>query len=653
MFLFSITFTHNRASDYGGAIYSETLNSRLTFHNYTESDVCFLHNSAGTTGSSVYMNLPRKCNSSCLSESVVGITTRNLQSSMITSPNKIQLYNSEVQCINFISDTGCDLYYLKNIMLGQKILLDACVYDYYNHPVDVAQFLISGTKNLGYHLHSNNTLIKCNQILELVSIYGNESTYFNYSITISLYDNRQSESKEVLTKLMVELSPCHPGFLYYKMSQKCECYSTSDDVLCSGSSSTIKRGYWFGSVTGKSTVTFCPINYCNFTCCETFNGYYHLSPGRDNQCRSHRLGAACGNCENGYTLPFYSAECINEDNCTVLQTVIVIVLTVVYWIALVIAVFITMYYKVSIGYLYAITYYYSMVDVLLSEYLYIPNGLYIIINIMYSIFKLTPQFLGKLCLVRGLSGIDQRFIHYVHPLAVSLMLVMIVVLARFSRRLSVFISRGIIRVICFLLLLSYTSVTVTSLLLVKYLKFSDVDKIYTYLSPDIEYFQGRHLAYGIIALLCIIFIVIGVPLILIVEPFLNHKINFVRMKPLLDQFQGGYKNMYRWFAGYYMICRIVVITITVIFTSADFISGYLLVITCGTIALAHLYIRPYTSKLLNVFDGLVLLLLVLVAILLFADFINSDSFVPITFVLLTLPLTIFVVLCLYVHKDAL
>ena len=489
--------------------------------------------------------------------------------------DEIQLYNSEIQCIDFVNDTGCVLYYVQNIMLGQKILLNACMYDYYNHSVDAACLLISGTTNQGYSLDSSKTLITCNHTIELASIYGNESTQFDYSINISLYDNCQSESKQVLTKLVVELSPCHPGFSFHIKSQKCECYNSREDIVfCSGSSSTIKRGYWFGIVTGKPTVTFCPINYCNFTCCDTSNKYYHLSPVRDNQCRSHRSGAACGNCENGYTLPFFSTKCINEDYCTVLQTVIVVILTVVYWIALVIVVFITMYCKVSVGYLYAITYYYSMVDVLLTEYLHIPNGLYITINIIYSIFKLTPQFLGKLCLVRGLSGIDQQFIHYVHPLAVSLMLLMIVKLARFSHRLSVFISRGIIQVICFLLLLSYTSVTVTSLLLVKYLKFSDVDKIYTYLSPDMEYFQGRHLIYGIIASLCIIFIVIGVPLILITEPFLNHKINFIRIKPLLDQFRGCHKNKYRWFAGYYMICRIVVITITVIFSSDDFISRY-------------------------------------------------------------------------------
>ena len=124
------------------------------------------------------------------------------------------------------------------------------------------------------------------------------------------------------------------------------------------------------------------------------------------------------------------------------------------------------------------------------------------------------------------------------------------------------------------------------------------------------------------------------------------------MKPLLDQFQGCYKDRYRWFAGYYMICRIVIITITIVLSSNDFTSRYLLITTCAAILLVHLSVRPYKSKLLNAFDGLLLLLLVLVSILLLAEFINSDSVVQITFALLTIPVVIFLALYLNVHKDA-
>ena len=199
----------------------------------------------------------------------------------------------------------------------------------------------------------------------------------------------------------------------------CECYNASDIVFCSGSSSTIKRGYWFGSVMGKSTVTFCPINYCNFTCCKTSNGYYHLSPVRVNQCRSHRSGTACGSCEKGYTLSFDSVDCYN---CSSLPM---------------------MHFKVGMGYLYVITYYYSVVDLLLSQNLYLSSALNTTVNVMSSIAKIIPQFLGQFCFIANMSGIDQQFIHYSHPVAITLFLVTITVVARRSHRLSNFISKGI------------------------------------------------------------------------------------------------------------------------------------------------------------------------------------------------------------------
>ena len=49
------------------------------------------------------------------------------------------------------------------------------------------------------------------------------------------------------------------------------------------------------------------------------------------------------------------------------------------------------------------------------------------------------------------------------------------------------------------------------------LRFVDIDKVYTYLSPDIEYFNGRHLAYAIVALILTVTIVIGFPLLLLLE----------------------------------------------------------------------------------------------------------------------------------------
>ena len=318
---------------------------------------------------------------------------------------------------------------------------------------------------------------------------------------------------------------------------------------------------------------------------------------------------------------------------------------------MVILVFAIMYYKVGIGYLYCITYYYSIVDILLGQSLEASRGLYVTVSIMSSFSKITPQFLGELCLTTGMSGIDQQFIHCIHPAAVLLIIVMISLLARKSPRFTAIISKGIIHVICLLLLLSYTSIASTSLLLMRSLTFHEIDKVYTYLSPDIEYFHGRHLAYGVVALLCSISIVPGLPLLLTLQHILNHKFNFVKIKPLLDQFQGCYKDNYRCFAGYYMICRLVIITIVIANSSNELVARYVLIVACGIIALIHVTVKPYNDEVLNKFDGVVLQLIIFIAVLSLLDDFDSPLVIMITFMLVILPSIIFIALALFLSKD--
>ena len=644
----NITFYGNTANDYGGAIYALLKESSMYFNS---SNMNFKDNNAGIIHKPVYLNVPKSCNSSCVSHSVY-IANKTI---VFTTSSKLILYNPS-KCING-NGTNCDTYYLQNIMLGQKITFDACVVDYFDQPIgDAKEFLITALNHQDYNISGSKYIsVLCNYTTQGISVIGNlhSNTSYNYSLTISMHVARISELN-ISVNLTIELSQCHPGFWYSSDSQKCECYDTENIISCSGSSSTIKRGYWFGSVTGIYTVTSCPNDYCNFTCCEIANGIYHLSPVRLNQCGSHRSGVGCGNCEKGYTLSFDSTECVNIDECTIAQTVLVTTLSFLYWIIIVVAVFAMMYFRITIGSLYAIIYYYSVVDILLGRVLFISNGLHTTVNIMSSLAKLTPQFLGKLCLIRNMSGIDQQFMHYMHPTAVSLILIVISMLARRSHGFSSFVSRGIIHFICFLLLLSYTSVTSTSLLLMRSLKFMKIDRLYTYLSPDIEYFHGRHLAYAMVAMTFTIVIVIGLPLLLLLEPFFNSKINFIKIKPLLDQFQCCYKDKYRWFASYYMICRIVIIVLVILKISDDFTTQYLLSLTCALMAFIHLSVRPYVNTFHNIFDGAILQFIVILSILPIIEFINyyNKVFVlVIVYLLIILPLASFITIKLWVNRN--
>ena len=649
----TVTLISNKANNRGGAIYSK-ITPDTKYFNISE---IFLGDNTAAMAGHLYIDVPESCNSSCLNARILGISNGTLDKRVSTSPRILKLYDP-AKCISNDSVT-CEKYYIENIMLGQELTINPCLLDYYNSPAEVTQFRIAGDENYqNYFVQgSEYTSISCDHKIEGIIVIGNiinSSLPLNYSVLFTSYTTRKSKRKIISVNLTVELTPCHPGFQYHTKSQKCECYNTSGIISCSGSSSAIRRGYWFGHVTGIPTVTFCPINYCNFTCCKTTNGYYHLSPVRDNQCKSHRSGTACGRCQEGYTLSFDSAECIDVNKCNTGLIILVVMLTVLYWLVVVVAVFIITYYQVGIGYFYAVTYYYSVVDIMLSQHTDISNGLYIAVTIVSSTAKVTPQFLGHLCLFKNMSGIDQQFIHYIHPLAVSVILIMISWLARHSNRLSMLISKGIIHAICFLMLLSYTSVATTSLLLMRSLTFVDVNNVYTYLSPEIKYFHGRHLAYGIIAIILALVIVIGLPLLLILEPFLNNKINFFRVKPLLDQFQGCYKDKYRWCAAYYMICRLIIIIIANF--SEEFVSRYLLITASTAIALIHVTVEPYADDILNKFDGAILHLMVVVTALpLFEYFDTFDSsfVVGIAFVLVILPLILFVVMKAFTSRQTL
>ena len=648
-----VTFTINNAL-YGGAMFFDRTNTTLTFNNNTPG-INFTRNTARIAGNNMYFDLIRS-GQNCLNNRAFGVADE-IKRHIVTPPSKLELYDP-AKCISYYNKMKeCDQYYISHLMLGEEIIIPVCLRDYCNEPsYSTQRFTIREFSKPNYVINgSTEFLLSCqSDALQDIRIIGNESLTkslnYSFDVTLNIYGN--SNWKQVSVYLTIQLTPCYPGFWQYPESQKCDCCNASGIISCSGSSSTIKKGYWFGSVNGEPTVSVCPINYCNFTCCGTSNGYYQLSPVRDNQCRSHRTGTACGSCTDGYTLSFDSTECINTDNCTTGQTILVILLTVTYWIIMVTLVFAMMYYKVEIGYLYSITYYYSIVDILLSQNLQTSRGLYVIVSIISSFSKIIPQFLGELCLTTGMSGIDQQFIHYIHPSAVILILVIIIVLAKRSRRISTIISRGIIHVICLLLLLSYTSIASTSLLLLGLLQFHDINEVYTYLSPDIKYFNGRHLAYGIVALVCTASIVIGLPLLLMLEPFLNHKLNFVKIKPLLDQFQGCYKDKYRCFAGFYMICRLLVITIIIINSFNTFIADYLLISACLLIALIHLMFKPYNNKTLNKLDGMILQTIVLVAALpLLDDGFDSAFVTTIAFVLVFLPLIIFIITTLYLHKN--
>ena len=641
----NVQFISNSAKQKGGAMYINLVTDHCdVFENITDpSKISFTNNSAGITGSSIYFSIYHTCriNNSLLyylnrynySESQSGYP----KIPIVTSPYNVKLYSPAIA----INNSSNDYVMQEPKMLGEPIQVTASVFDYFNNITEPVTFSIDcETCGDDYRLSMYQISVHNQSIYEL-KIFSQVSTETanNTNISITLLSALAPNYKPISASLSIQLSHCRVGYFYTKTQEQCCCYSYNDLVYCKRDYVEIKIGYWIGYLTKEHyTSSICPDNYCSSERRETSPGYYRLRGKPDDQCSSHRTGVACGECKSGYTLAYDSPDCINADKCSAGMTILVIVLTILYWIAIVAVVFGLMHFQfqISSGYAYGIIYYYSIVDILLVND--VSDEIFHLVGILTSFAKLHPQLFGQLCLVEGLSGIDQQFIHYSHALAVSLILLIIVLVTKYSIRVAVFVRRCIIRVICLLLLLSYTSLASTSLQLLRPLTFNDVDEVRTYSSPDIKYFIGRHLVYGIVAILCEVIIVIGLPLFLLIEPVLRRRINLIKIKPLLDQFQGCYKDKYRWFAAYYLICRQVIILIVYVGNGNYYHMLYGLQTACVIIAMIHGWVQPYKNNFLNGLDEVILLVLVLVVNL---NLFSLSSFIPTNYlsvVLVILPL---------------
>ena len=541
-------------------------------------------------------------------------------------------------------DTDCVTYYITDIMLGEEIEIPAEVVGYNNKSAESAVFFIACEENCTTSNGSTNYMITGTTPILISDKFGGiKITGIQNGPPLKLH----LFSASLHFDLVVELIPCRSGYMYNKVTMQCECYTTDGIVSCS-SEPTIERDYWFGMVDNTTTVSRCPYTYCNFRRREISPGRFVLPSVQDDQCDSHRTGPACGSCDDGYTIPFDSVKCVNVDDCHPGYTVLVIIGVMVYWIIVIVVAFFSVLYlchiKCSIGYLFGIIYYYSVVDVLLGEVVNYSDGLNSLVQIFGgTIFKLYPGFLYKVCFIEGMDTIDQLGVHYVHPVAVLVLIWLLSQFTRCSTKASHLISIVTTPMTILTLTLAYVSISDTSLRLLRYLHYEDVDRTYVYLSPTTEYFTGRHIAYFFIALFSELVVGIGLPLVLLFQPFLNHKINFTRFKPLFIQFQKCYKDRFHWLASAYLLFRQAILIIIFVHFSDVYIEQYLLMIVSVIVALLHYVFQPYKSNALNKFDGVILytlLLIVSLRLIAYSNGFTAGATVGITYVLYFFPIII-------------
>ena len=380
-----VQFIANKATLNGGAIYvdlvSDVASNRFicetkTFITkydkfFSSNTVKFINNSATIAGNSLYFNIPRSCpvnvninkSDSILyvpcqfnySQPVNGKMMQDIPCDLdytlfngtgapiVTSPHKLRLYFPYNEGYNISSTSKHNTYFIRNNILGQEVKFTGAVFDYFGKLANPTQFSVQ-LQCCEYSLRSTDHDHVLTESIDnttdlTVSFKGKRIDTAHINITITLTSLSYSLNK-INATLVVELIPCveYPGYTYNEDSQTCVCYHAN--VKCYPDSNEIKRGYWFGSITSTTITSLCPNHYCKFMDREqTSEGYFELPNTINAQCNHHRVGRACGECSSGYTLSYDSTDCVSVDQCGPGWTVLVIVLTCWYWIAVVACVF--------------------------------------------------------------------------------------------------------------------------------------------------------------------------------------------------------------------------------------------------------------------------------------------------------------------------
>ena len=458
-----------------------------------------------------------------------------------------------------------------------------------------------------------------------------------------------------------------------------------------GSFLTVTPGYWYDDGLHYYVIS-CPADYCAFY---NWNSKILLEPfpDRDLQCEHRWKGFSCGVCD-GF-IKYDTTECILSSDCFVnsvpYSLLALFMISFFYWCVIISLIFILLHFNLNItaGYAFGIIFYYSVLEQVVSvlnqvmqdrmcaiyeDYYFYSCDLgtvnTYILKFFSSIGNLKPPFLQyvKLCL-GGTEVIDHKLLVYIHPLIVFTIVVTIFVSSRRFVCVARFLGRYInSKSISLLILLSYSSVSYTSVQLLRPLAFFEFKVISddfmqpfqvfgesnfvgwkSYWSPAIKYFHDHHRYCVIIAILCEIIIGFGFPFLLLFQRYLtrHHNMNFMSIRPIIDQLQACYKNECYWFSAYYLICRQVICGVDI---ACDILLGFwmlkeeytyakyiILLIVCCIIMVMHMWFQPYRLKSLNVLDGLILVSLVLLLICGLDG--NSYGVLPILWIL---PLVFFI-----------
>jgi hypothetical protein len=460
---------------------------------------------------------------------------------------------------------------------------------------------------------------------------------------------RTLQPVSVVLPLHIILTNCNYAFYYDPNGKRCRCSDANPDVILCVTSPTFtvptpcgRNRYWFGPLPSGSNSAnnsdynsddqimvyqFCHTGKCsnndsNDSNDKCLDRQYIPVKSSDDLCKKNLTGPLCSMCEDKF-LTYNSYSCVDE--CTVGHKIGLIILMFVecFFIVGVILVFLKLNIRISTAGFYSFLYFYSILPLLLWMDVH-PLPFEVLLTIISGITSLDFALLqyAEFCLFDDVMAIHYEVLHYIYPLTVVALVIAIIKFDQHClRRVQFFTGNSAVQALCIILLISYTSISVTSLRILLPLNYQNISSgksvgnvSFVYVEPGIEYMDiAYHLPYWLIAFIMEVFIVIPFAIFIFVTPWLIRCVNLTRIKPLLDEYQNCFKDEYRWFAGVYLLARQAFFLVSMVSTNPQMMA-YLQQLFCLGLLLFVATLQPYCNKWYNYVDIFFLFILSLLSI---------------------------------------
>ena len=705
----TVIFLRNTAVEHGGAIYValstpfDYLLSHVCFIRYYSETVLpsnwktnftFINNTARQSNSSIFTSTLQPCARAYFNGAYLFDKKPfyhypdNGDNNISTLPQTFKFINDSSKVCSIVLNKPYELFC--RVVPGEIFHLPVILEDELEERVDDAMFIATCTGSQSpnvlspYHF-TNGTIQIAGKPNDICHLQLQTDTKYPASIVIQ-----------------VTLLNCPPGLVYNVHKRECQCVVnhtpqtpaiTGCDINCL--QAYYNWHYWIGYESDDATdllFALCPFHYCY----SKYSPIDQLLPRDANRtilnkfvcADQRRTGLLCGRCIEGYSVMMNSPTSSCHKCDKVYLGILYLILSYILPVSVLFYIIMSYNIRMTTGLISAYLFFSQIIG---NHHYYFPvktgtnlsNIISGIIGVIYRMSSLDffENDVFSYCLFSNAGTIDILAFKLLLSFYPILLVLIYFILRRYCtckyrcfrkwRLSSNSVTHGIsaFLVLCFakIIMLGFGIIKYTELF---YINGTSYKKVVS-LQGDITYFgESLYNAYAIISLFTIVIIITVPTMIFVFHPVLiriafhfqwgesrfilliNKLLLIDRLKPVLDTFQGEYKDKMHFFAGlHFIVYRLIVLCIVVTASTADTSRLYLLVtIYFLVILIIHVLTMPFKRSFNNAAYSLVYFLLIMVVIIEYYSFSTGkmeNDIVCTEFFLLLLPLFYIVFYCLW------